>query len=217
MERYRLLEGVVVGRKALPPGDLLLRLVTPEGSLEALARRGQRPTGRTGRLALFHQVRFQVYGKGEGLPILTQAELLARFPGLEAPRRFFLAGFLAELAFLLASPEAAPKVYPLLLSGLRGIARHEEPLLPLVWAGWRLLGAGGLAPDLRGPGTRLKGGVLGEEGVELGTLGREALRAILQRPGKEALTLLEKAPLERLYQALKAHAGETLGPLKASL
>ena len=86
-----------VGRKPQPHGALLRRLVTPKGSLEAVVRKGQRPTGRTGRLALFHHVRFQLYAKGEGLPTLTQAELLGRLHGLEAPRRFLLAAFLAEL------------------------------------------------------------------------------------------------------------------------
>lgn len=98
-----------------------------------MVRKGQRPTGRTGRLSLFHHVRFQLYAKGEGLPTLTQAELLGRLHGLEAPRRFLLAAFLAELAYRLASPEAAPRIYPLLVSGLRGIAKHEDPSFP--WSG----------------------------------------------------------------------------------
>lgn len=216
MERYRLEEGIVVGRKALPQGDLLLRFLTPKGSLEALARKGQRPTGRTGRLSLFHHVRFQLYAKGEGLPTLTQAELLGRLHGLEAPRRFLLAAFLAELAYRLASPEAAPRVYPVFVSGLRGIAKHENPLLPLVWAGWRVVKAGGIAPNLLGPGLRLREGRLGEEGVYLGEKGVEALRAILHLPGSEALPYLEEAPLERLLQALKVHAEEALGPLRSA-
>ncbi len=139
----------MVGRKGLPTGDILLRLVTPKGSLEALLRQGARPTGRTGRLSLFHHVRFQLYAKGD-LPTLTQAELVGRLEGLEEPRRFLLAGWLSELAYRLASPEAGPRVFPLLVSGLRGLAKHPEPLLPLVWAGWRLVAAGGLAPDLGG-------------------------------------------------------------------
>lgn len=216
MERYRLGEGVVVGRKALPSGDLLLRLLTPQGSLEALAKKGLRPTGRSGRLSLFHHVRFQVYAKGEGLPTLTQAELVGRLHGLEEPRRFLLASFLAELAYRLASPEAAPRLYPVFVSGLRGLAKHGEPLLPLVWAGWRVVKAGGLAPSLLGPGLHLKEGRLGKEGVFLGEAGVEALRAVLHLPGGEALPYLEKAPLERLFLALKAHAEETVGPLRAA-
>ena len=191
MERYRLEEGIVVGRKPLPQGDLLLRLVTPKGSLEAVVRKGQRPTGRTGRLSLF-------------------------LHGLEAPRRFLLAAFLAELAYRLASPEAAPRIYPLLVSGLRGIAKHEDPLLPLVWAGWRVAKAGGIGPSLEGEGLRLKGGRLGEEGVYLGREGVEALKATLRLPGAQALPHLEGAPLNRLFLALKAHAEEALGPLRSA-
>jgi len=216
VERYRLEEGIVVGRKAQPQGDLLLRFLTPRGSLEAVARKGQRPTGRSGRLSLFHHVRFQVYAKEEGLPTLTQAELLGRLHGLEEPRRFLLASFLAELAYRLASPEAAPRIYPVFVSGLRGIAKHEDPLLPLVWAGWRVVRAGGLAPSLLGPGLRLAGGRLGEEGVYLGEKGVEALRAALHLPGGEALPYLEEAPLDRLLLALKAHAEEHLGPLRSA-
>jgi DNA repair protein RecO (recombination protein O) len=216
VERYRLEEGIVVGRRPLPQGDLLLRFLTPRGSLEAVARKGQRPTGRAGRLSLFHHVRFQLYAKGEGLPTLTQAELVGRLHGLEEPRRFLLASFLAELAYRLASPEAAPRIYPVFVSGLRGIAKHENPLLPLVWAGWRVVKAGGLSPSLLGPGLRLEGGRLGQEGVYLGEKGVEALRAILHLPGGEALPYLEEAPLERLLQALKAHAEEHLGPLRSA-
>lgn len=216
MERYRLEEGIVVGRKPLPQGDLLLRFLTPKGSLEAMARKGLRPTGRSGRLSLFHHVRFQLYLKGEGLPTLTQAELLGRLYGLEEPRRFLLASFLAELAYRLASPEAAPRIYPIFVSGLRGIAKHPDPHLPLVWAGWRVLKAGGVAPNLLGPGLHLKGGRLGGEGVYLGEKGVEALRATLHLPGGEALPYLQEAPLDRLFLALKTHAEEALGPLRTS-
>ncbi|WP_353513091.1 recombination protein O N-terminal domain-containing protein [Thermus sp. LT1-2-5] len=216
MERYRLEEGVVVGRKALPQGDLLLRFVTPKGSLEAVAKKGLRPTGRSGRLSLFHHVRFQVYAKKEGLPTLTQTELLGKLFGLEEPRRYLYASFLAELAYRLASPEAAAKIYPLFVSGLRGIAKHENPLLPLVWAGWRVVKAGGLAPNLLGPGLHLKEGRLAAEGVYLGEKGVEALRAILHLPGGEALPYLKEAPLDRLFLALKHHVEEALGPLRSA-
>ncbi|GAA6730296.1 recombination protein O N-terminal domain-containing protein [Thermus brockianus] len=215
VERYRLEEGVVVGRKALPQGDLLLRFVTPRGSLEAIAKKGLRPTGRSGRLSLFHHVRFQVYAKKEGLPTLTQAELLGKLFGLEAPQRYLYACFLAELAYRLASPEVAPKLFPIFVSGLRGIAKHQNPLLPLVWAGWRVVKAGGLAPNLMGPGLFLKEGRLADEGVYLGEKGVEALRAILHLPGGEALPYLEDAPLERLLLALKRHGEEALGPLQS--
>ncbi|MGQ9753228.1 MAG: DNA repair protein RecO [Thermaceae bacterium] len=217
MERYRLEEGIVVGRKPLPLGDLLVQFVTPKGGLEALVKKGQRPSSRTGRLSLFHRVRFQIYQKTpEALPVLTQVELLGRVFGLEAPPRYFMAAFLAELAYTLASPEAAPQIFPLLASGLRGIAKHHPPLLPLVWAGWRIVKAAGLAPNLQGQGTHLEGGRLGNKGVLLGEAGVRALRAILHRSGVEALPELEEAPLDRLLQALKAHVAEQVGPLKSA-
>ncbi len=217
MERYRLEEGIVVGRRPLASGDLLVRFITPRGTLEAVVKKGQRPTGRTGRLSLFHHVRFQLYQKSpEALPTLTQVELLGRLSGLEAPRRYLMASFLAELGYALASPEAASRLFPVFISGLRGIAKHDPPLLALVWAGWRMVKAGGLAPSLLGQGTHLKGGRLGPEGVYLGEKGVEALRAILFLPGTEALAHLEGAPLDRLLYALKAHVAEQVGPLRSA-
>lgn len=217
VERYRLEEGIVVGRKPLASGDLLVRFLTPKGSLEAVARKGQRPTGRTGRLSLFHHVRFQLYQKGPAaLPTLTQVELVGRLCGLEAPRRYLMASYLAELAYALASPEAAPRLFPVFVSGLRGVAKHPDPLLPLVWAGWRMVKAAGLAPSLLGQGTHLKEGRLGTEGVYLGEKGVEALRAVLSLPGTEALPHLEEAPLDRLLLGLKAHVAEQVGPLRSA-
>jgi DNA repair protein RecO (recombination protein O) len=75
--------------------------------------------------------------------------------------------------------------------------------------------AGGLAPNLMGPGLFLKEGRLADEGVYLGEKGVEALRAILHLPGGEALPYLEDAPLERLLLALKRHGEEALGPLQS--
>lgn len=215
MAGYAKGEGIIVGRRPDLDGNLLVRFVTPEGSLEAKARKGVRPTGRSGRLSLFHHVRFQVYAKGQGLPTLTEVELVGRLFGLEEPKRFFLASFLGELAYRLASPDVAPRIYPLLVSGLRGIAKHPDPRIPLVWAGWRAVRAGGLAPSLSGPGERLAGGRLGGQGVYLGPEGVEALKGVLALPGKEAVELLEKEgeAVGRLLDALRFHVKETLGDL----
>ncbi len=218
MERYRLCEGLVVGRKPLPAGDLILSFVGPEGASQAVARKALRPTGRSGRLSLFHHLRFQVYQKpGNDLPTLTQAELVGRLEGLEAPGRFPYACFLAELAFRVASPEVAERVWPLLVSGLRGIAKHENPQAALVWAGWRVIKAAGLAPRLVGQGLCLQDGDRAEEGgVYLGPEGIEALMGILRLPGGEAIALLQQAPLDRLLKALLAHVRYTVGELSSA-
>jgi DNA repair protein RecO (recombination protein O) len=86
MERYRTLEGLLIGRKPLPGGDVILSFVTPEGAMQAVARKAMRPTGRSGRLSLFHHLRFQVYQKpGNDLSTLTQAELRAWRPHPASP------------------------------------------------------------------------------------------------------------------------------------
>ncbi|GIW25182.1 DNA repair protein RecO [Meiothermus sp.] len=216
VERYRLSEGLVVGRKPLPAGDVILSFVGPEGAAQAIARKALRPTGRSGRLSLFHHLKYQVYQKpGGDLPTLTQVELVGRLEGLEAPGRFPYASYLAELAFRLASPEVAGRIWPLLTSGLKGIAKHQSPRIALLWAGWRVLKAAGLAPNLGGEGFNLIDGDRVERGgVYLGPEGLEALAAILGLPGSEAIAALEAgAPLDRLQQALLAHVRYTVGEL----
>lgn len=216
VERYRLSEGLVVGRKPLPAGDLILSFVGPEGAAQAIARKALRPTGRSGRLSLFHHLKYQVYQKpGSDLPTLTQVELVGRLEGLEAPGRFPYASFMAELAFRIASPEVSGRIWPLLTSGLKGIAKHQSPRIALLWASWRVLKAAGLAPNLGGKGLNLLDGERVERGgVYLGLDGMEALAAILRLPGGEAIAALEEgAPLERLQQALLAHVRYAVGEL----
>ena len=214
MERYRVTEGLVVGSKPLPAGDVILSFVGPEGAAQAVARKAQRPTGRSGRLSLFHHLRYQIYQKpGSDLPTLTQVELVGRLDGLEAPGRFIYASFLTELAYRLASPEAAGRIWPLLISGLKGIAKHDNPKLVGIWASWRILRAAGLAPNLGGEGMSLLDGHRAERGVYLGLDGLEALAAVLRLPGTEAIEALSNAPLDRLLQALMAHTRYTVGDL----
>jgi len=216
VERYRLSEGLVVGRKPLPAGDVILSFVGPEGAAQAIARKALRPTGRGGRLSLFHHLRYQVYQKpGNDLPTLTQVELVGRLEGLEAPGRFAYACFLAELAFRIASPEVAGKIWPLLTSGLKGIAKHPNPKIALIWAGWRVLKAAGLAPYLGGEGLHILDGHRVEHGgVYLGLDGLVAMAAVLKLPGSEAIAALEdNTPLDRLQQTLLAHVRYAVGEL----
>jgi DNA repair protein RecO (recombination protein O) len=214
MERYRTQEGLLVGRKPLPGGDIILFFVTPEGAFQTVARKAQRPSGRSGRLSLFHHLNFQTYHKpGNDLPTLTQVELVGRLEGLEEAARFPYASFLAELAYRLASPEVAARVWPILISGLKGISKHPEPQLVMVWAGWRTVRAAGLAPNLEGQGFSLAHGQRAERGIYLGLEGLQALADILRLPGTEAIELLRQAPLDRLQNALKAHVAEQVGEL----
>lgn len=186
--------------------------------MQAVARKALRPSGRSGRLSLFHHLHFQVYQKpGSDLPTLTQTELVGRLHGLEEPARFACAAYLGELSFRLASPEVAAKIWPILVSGLKGVAKHANPRLVLVWAGWRILKAAGLSPNLQPTGHTLEAGSLNEaeRGVFLGAEGAQALRAVLSLPGQEAIELLANAPIERLLRALKAHAEAQVGGINS--
>lgn len=218
VERYQNHEGVLVGRRSTPAGDLLLSVVTPTGALQMVARRGQRPSGRSGRLSLFHHLSFQIYQKpGSDWPTLTQAELVGRLGSLEEPQRFACAAFLGELAYRLASPEVATRIWPLLISGLKGVARQPDPQLPLVWAGWRILQVAGLAPNLSGEGNYLREGQRASQppGVLLTSQALEVLQRVLRAPGTEAVAALEGLPLEGLLRALKDHANRSVGGLNS--
>ena len=208
-DRYRSYEGVVLRRRPLPSGDLVVGLLTPEGPVEALAKSAQRPGGRSGRIGLFYRVDFQVYRRpGRDLFTLTQVAFKEALDARE-PLRYAAQGFLAELAWKAVSPEVAPRGYPVLLSGLRGVRDAEDPRVPLVWAGFRLLVHAGYAPAGFGPYLRPEGRFDREPGpdaVFLGEAGEAALRAVRARPGKEAIAELEKAPLDRLVEALLRYA-----------
>lgn len=227
MERYRSHEGVIVGRKPLPGGDVLLRFVGPEGTLDAVARKAQRPGGRSGRLMLFHHVRFQAYHKPDReLVTLTQAELVGRLERLSEPGRYAAAAYLGELAYRLAAPDAAPAVWPVFTSGLRGVARHSMPTLPLVWAGWRMLAAGGIEPALASrcghapvrlelEGTLACTSCARSTSVPLGPEGAQLLAVLLRRPGKEAIARLEAGSWRPLLAALLGYVAYQLEPLRS--
>lgn len=227
MERYQVHEGVIVNRLSFPNGDLLLRLVSPEGTLQAVARKVHRPGGRSARLSLFHHVRYQSYHRpASDLPTLTQVELLFRLEGLSAPGRYPCASFLGELAYALSSPESAEGIWPIFTSGLRGIATQDEPRIPLLWSAWRVIAAAGLAPRLEsrcghsGEMLELNGGLActscaTASSVYLGMAGVQSLVDILSRPGQEAVQTLAAAPIDRLMRALLRHSQVHVGGLKS--
>ena len=229
VERYQTHEGVIVGRKLLPGGDVILRLVGPEGSADVVARKAQRPSGRSGRLMLFHHIRYQAYHKPDrDLATLTQAELVGRLERLSEPRRYPAAAYLAELAYRLAAPEVAAPVWSVFTSGLRGVANHDEPAIPLVWSGWRLIAAAGLAPRLISrcghpprylelEGSLACAACAQDPAVPLGPGGAELLATVLRRPGKEAVARLETEGWRPLLRALVRYAAYQLEPLRSEL
>ncbi len=103
----------------------------------------------------------------------------------------------------------------MLNSALKGVAKHPNPRIALLWASWRVLKAAGLAPNLGREGLYLLDGDRVERGgVYLGLDGLEALAAILHLPGSEAIAVLEEgAALDRLQRALLAHVRYAVGDL----
>lgn len=217
-ERYRTFEGVVLRRRALPGGDLVVGILTPEGPIEALAKSAQRPGGRSGRIGFFYRIRFQVYRRpARELATLTQVAL-EEVLAARAPLRYAAQGFLAELAWYAISPEIAGRGYSVLVSALRGVKVAEDPRVPLVWGGFRLLLFAGHAPIGAGTYLHLDGHLAREPGpgaVFLGEEGAKALLAVLRRPGKEAIQRLAEAPLDRLLEALLRYAEAQLEGLKS--
>lgn len=226
--RYRLAEGAVVGRRVQASGDLVLSLVGPKGAFRAVAPAGDRPKGRSSRLGLFHHVKFQIYQKTDQmLPVITQVELIGSLADLNQPSRFAKAGFLGELAFKLASPEAGTKIWPLLVSGLRGVNQSPEPKVALVWSGFRILAAGGLGPQLASSCGHHAQALLASGGASCLGCAREpywpisapvwaALAGILNLPGKEAVAGLSPEMARALLPVLLGYAQAQLGRLNSA-
>ncbi len=228
MERYRTHEGIIVGRKLLPGGDVILKTVGPGGAMDFVARKAQRPSGRSGRLMLFHHVRFQAYHKPEReLATLTQAEMVGRLEQLSEPTRYPAAACLGELAYLLASPETAEEVWILLGSGLRGVAGSDNPLIPLVWSGWRMLKAAGLAPSphsrcghqadtLELSGSLACSSCSSGMRLPIGTKAASALARILTQPGSRAIEALQQGGVsEALLEGLLRYSAYQVEPLRS--
>ena len=148
MSRYQVTEGIVIRRKALPKGDVVVTLFGERGKLQALTRKAKRLGGNPGKLSLFHDVSVQTYRKGEDdLSIITQVQLNGALPGLSRPEAYGYAHVLAELVDKLSvDVHVGGQMYNYLASGLRGLSASQDPeAVGLVYA-WKLLSQAGLAP-----------------------------------------------------------------------
>jgi DNA repair protein RecO (recombination protein O) len=203
--RYQLGHGIVIRRKALPSGDVVVTLLAEHGKWRGVARKGKLPGGNLGRLSLFHDVTVQYYRKREDdLALLTQVKLNGALPGLTDPAVYPYAHILAELAdALTVDVHIGEPLYEYLASGLRGLGRHPDPERVALLYAWRLLQQAGLAPRARrcgvcggedplealdvGAGTLACGACGGT--VVLGAGTADELRALLSAPMKEALAV----------------------------
>jgi len=229
VRRYTVTEGIVLRRKPLPSGDLVVTLLSHEGKWRGVARKGRLPGGNLGKLSLFHDVTVQYYRKrDDDLALITQVQLTGALPGLSGPEVYPYANLLAELVdALTVDVHLGERLFDYLASGLRGLVAHDDPEhVALVYA-WRLLGLAGLAPTVRrcascgalGPLVAFdaaSGGLACEAcahaaaqaGVHgatyLGAAGAAELRDLVEAPMREALTR-PPADRERHWRALRRH------------
>lgn len=149
--RYQLDHGIVVRRKALPSGDVVVTLLGEQGKWRAIARKGRLPGGNMGRLSLFHDVTVQYYRKrDDDLALLTQIRLNGALPRLCQPAVYPYAHILAELADALSvDVHIGERLYQYLASGLRGLDGFDDPERVALLYGWQLLKQAGLAPQTR--------------------------------------------------------------------
>ncbi|MEX2536459.1 MAG: DNA repair protein RecO [Trueperaceae bacterium] len=204
--RHQLGHGIVIRRKPLPSGDVVVTLLAEQGKWRGIARKGKLPGGNMGRLSLFHDVTVQYYRKREDdLALLTQVRLNGALPRLTDPGVYPYAHILAELAdALTVDVDIGEPLYQYLASGLRGLDQHPDPDRVALLYAWRLLQQAGLAPRSRPCGSCGKDEPPEALDVAVGALqcgscggtvrlGRETateLQALLGEGMREALELL---------------------------
>lgn len=150
MRRYTVSDGIVIRRKPLPSGDVVVTLMSQDGKWRAVARKGRLPGGNLGKLSLFHDVTVQYYRRNDDdLALLTQVQLNGALPRLADPEVYPYANLLAELVdALTVDVHHGERLYEHLASGLRGLNRHADPEHVGLLYAWRLLSLAGLAPRL---------------------------------------------------------------------
>ena len=151
MRRYTVSEGIVIRRKPLPSGDLVVTLLGVDGKWRAVARKGRLPGGNMGKLSLFHDVTVQHYRRREeDLALITQVQLSGALPRLSRPDVYPFANLLAELVdALTVDVHMGEQLYEYLTSGLRGLSAHDDPEHVALIYGWRFLRLAGLSPTVR--------------------------------------------------------------------
>jgi len=147
---YKVSDGIVIRRAALPSGDVVVTLMNQSGKWRAVARKGSLPGGNLGRLSLFHDVNVQFYKKGDdSLALLTQVQLNGALARLTDPAVYPYAHLITELVdALTVDVHLGERLYDYLASGLRGLNVHTDPEHVALLYSWRLLAVAGLAPRL---------------------------------------------------------------------
>ncbi|UCH27836.1 MAG: DNA repair protein RecO [Trueperaceae bacterium] len=148
--RYRVRDGIIIRRNALPNGDIVATILGEKGKWHGIARKGKIPGGNLGRLSLFHDVTIQYYRRGEeALALITQVQLNGALSRLSQPDVYPYAHILAELADALSvEVEPGGQIYDYLASGLRGLNQHRDTELVALAYAWKLTAQAGLAPQV---------------------------------------------------------------------
>ncbi len=149
MKRYKLIEGIIIRRKAMTNGDVIVTLLSPSAKFNGIALKNKFLGGNLGKLSLFHDVNLQYYQKSaENLMLITQVELNGALPKLTKPEVYPYAHFLAELTDKLTTDVHSGKTYEYLASSLRGLNQNADPEKVAIVFSWKFLGQAGLAPRL---------------------------------------------------------------------
>jgi DNA repair protein RecO (recombination protein O) len=150
-KRYQVSEGIIIRRRSLPSGDVIVTLLSGAGKWTAVARAGRSSAGLTGRLSLFSDVTVQTYRRGaDDLALITQVQLNGALPRLSEPGLYPYAHVLAELAdSLTVDVQIGEPLYEYLASGLRGLCQHQDPELVALIYSWKMLQVAGLSPRTR--------------------------------------------------------------------
>ena len=148
--RYHIREGIILRRKSLPSGDVVVTLLSEAGKWRGIAKKGKRLGGNLGKLSLFHDVTVQHYHKNDdSLAVITQVQLNGALPRLSDPMIYPYAHLLAELTDVLSvDVHPGEQMYTYLTSALRGLVQHPKPDKVALVMSWKLLTQAGLAPRL---------------------------------------------------------------------
>ncbi|KQR33076.1 DNA repair protein RecO [Deinococcus sp. Leaf326] len=140
--------GVVIRRRVLPAGDIIVTLLTPQGKLKAIARGGVRGP-LSSRLNLFHHVGVQLYQTPQSdLATVKQAVLEGALPRLAEPERYAFAHLMAEFAdALFQEGEFSEQAFDLFAGALRGVAFQPDPEWVALVMSYKLLGLAGIVPQ----------------------------------------------------------------------
>lgn len=146
-------EAVVLRTMRLGEADRIVTFVgRNHGKIRAVAKGVRKTKSRFGgRLEPFTQVSLVLWHGRSDLDIVNQAEGVESFREVrEDLDRFALGQVMLEAVDrVVQEKEPAPRVFDLLIEGLRGLTASSSPLL-LAWFLLRLSGVAGFAPNLEG-------------------------------------------------------------------